>query len=500
MKRFVFLSVVLSSALKGLASLQSNKTELTPEKLEAVITQEGLKRNLFELDSIGQQNNGNRAYGTTGYAASSDYVLSQVKDSKNDDGFFTTWTQTFNHTYEETRNISVTGPDGEDVPVLSLMYNNATPLPGGVTGELAALPVDDVRGSGCFEDQWTSVNVTGKLALVKRGTCAISDKLKLAKTRGALGVILFHNTNSTPNAATLGAENIGLNAPVGLISLQIGESWRSRISANETLTATLLVDSIFEPRSTWNVFVETAEGDENNVIMLGAHLDSVQAGPGINDDGSGVTAQIEIIKALRGFRGIKNKIRFAFWGAEEAGLVGSLFYTSSLTSSEADKIRFYYNYDMIGSIEPVYGIYAGDNPGDKVGAQLLLDYLVAKGKPAYFGSFGTGSDYVGFLELGIPSSGIHTGGGVPADPCYHLVCDTYDNINWGALEVNTKAAARAAAVLALDVSNVPPRNVTSVNPASGRMVRELFQEALWEGVKVEAASAHTCALETKRVV
>ncbi|KAL5372817.1 hypothetical protein DPSP01_013187 [Paraphaeosphaeria sporulosa] len=495
MKHAISVVTALLFVLQG-AAATGYKAKLTPEKLEAAIGQKGLKQNLRALDEIGKQNGGNRAFGTTGFAKSSDYVLSQIT-SKHDKEF-KTWKQYFNHTYEETRAISVTGPNGEDVDVLSLMYNNATPLPNGVTGELVAVPVDDALGSGCVEDQWAGLNVTGKLALVKRGTCSISDKLKIAKKLGALGVILFHNTNATPNAATLGAENIGLLAPVGLVSLAVGEAWLARISANETLTVTLLVDSIFEPRKSWNVFAETREGDPDNVIMLGAHLDSVQAGPGINDDGSGVTAQIEIIKALRGFRGIKNKIRLAFWGAEEPGLVGSLYYTEHLTPSEADKIRFYYNYDMIGSPVPVYGIYAGDNPGDKAGAQLLLDYLVAKGKPAYFGSFGTGSDYVGFLELGIPSSGIHTGGGDPADPCYHLACDTYDNISWEALEVNTKAAARAAAALALSVKDVPPRNTTSVNPRSENRIRAQF--TTWEEVRLEAAGGHSCALKTKRTV
>lgn len=353
-----------------------------------------------------------------------------------------------------------------------------------------------MSGSGCIDEQWAGLNVTGKLALVKRGTCSISDKLKIAKNLGALGVILFHNTNSTPSAATLGAENIGLLAPVGLVSLAVGEAWLARITANETLTVTLLVDSIFETRSTWNVLAETQEGDPNNVIMLGAHLDSVQAGPGINDDGSGVTAQIEMIKALRGFTGIKNKIRFAFWGAEEPGLVGSLFYTEQLSSDEAHKIRYYYNYDMIGSPVPIYGVYSNENSG--VGATLLLDYLVAKGKPAYLGSFGTGSDYVGFLELGIPSSGIQTGGGVPADPCYHLACDTFDNISWEALELNTKAAARAAATLALSLEGVPPRNTTSVNLRSEKMIRAQF--TVWDEVKLEAASGHSCARKTKRTV
>ncbi len=95
--------------------------------------------------------------------------------------------QPFNHTYEKTRQIKVTGPAGEDVVVVSPQYNPATPLPGGITAALVDTPVDDERGSGCFADQWEGVDATGKLALVKRGSCAVADKLKLAKAHGALG-------------------------------------------------------------------------------------------------------------------------------------------------------------------------------------------------------------------------------------------------------------------------------------------------------------------------
>ena len=119
--------------------------EVLGTRISAILTYlNSLKQHLRALDKIGKKNNGNRAFGTTGYAQSSDYVLSQITTKRDKD--FKTWTQEFNHTYEETRDISVTGPDGEDVEVLSLMYNNATPLPGGVTGELVAVPVDDTAG------------------------------------------------------------------------------------------------------------------------------------------------------------------------------------------------------------------------------------------------------------------------------------------------------------------------------------------------------------------
>lgn len=353
-------------------------------------------------------------------------------------------------------------------------------------------------GSACFEDQWTGIDATGKLALVKRGTCAIADKLKLAKAHGAVGVILYNNVAGTPSSATLGAENVGLLVPVGTIYQDVGESWKARLAAGEELVVGLAVDSVFEERETWNVIVETKEGDPNNVIVLGAHLDSVQAGPGVNDDGSGSSALIEIMTALRSYTGFPNKVRFAWWGAEESGLIGSLHYTSSLTEEEADRIRFYFNYDMVGSPAPVFAVYTGDNPGDLSGAQPLKDYLLAAGRDAYFGSFGSSSDYVGFLELGIPSSGIFTGAGAPEDPCYHLACDTISNVDLEALTTNTKAAAVVAANMALSLEGVPPRNKMTLNTCNKNHIRAQFDK--WKRAAEHASTEKSCSHKEKSTI
>jgi Zn-dependent M28 family amino/carboxypeptidase len=294
-----------------------------------------------------------------------------------------TYLQPFNYTYEETRNISVRGPSGESVFVLSVQYNTPTPLPGGITAALVDTPVDNERGSGCFADQWQGIDATGKLALVKRGICAISDKLKLARAHGALGVILYNqNPGTTYGSATLGADNINLVVPVGIIPLEVGTAWKARIAAGETVQANLLVDAIFDHRDTWNVISETKEGNPNSIIMMGAHLDSVKAGPGINDDGSGTTALLEVMGSMKKYGGFPNKVRFAWWAAEEAGLVGSLHYTSSLSAAEADKIKYYFNYDMIGSPVPDYGVFLNNNSG--IGAEILKTYINSHGKPAEY--------------------------------------------------------------------------------------------------------------------
>jgi aminopeptidase Y len=159
---------------------------------------------------------------------------------------------------------------------------------------------------------------TGKIALIKRGACGIAEKIKLAKANGALAVIVYNQEVGTNyQTATLLEANMGQLIPAGLIPLDVGTGWKARLAAGEKLAVTLIVDAEFGQRESWNVFSETKEGDPNNVVMLGAHLDGVQAGPGINDDGSGSTALLEIMGSIKKYSGFKNKIRFAWWGAEE---------------------------------------------------------------------------------------------------------------------------------------------------------------------------------------
>ena len=117
----------------------------------------------------------------------------------------------------------------------------------------------------------------------------------------------------------------------------------------------------------WNVIADWPGGDPNQVLMAGAHLDSVTAGPGINDDGSGTAALLEVAKTISatGFAPDKH-LRFAWFGAEELGLRGSQFYVNNLPAAERAKIKGYLNFDMTGSPNPGYFLYDGDN-SDEIG-------------------------------------------------------------------------------------------------------------------------------------
>ncbi|WP_182907347.1 M28 family metallopeptidase [Microbispora sp. H13382] len=225
----------------------------------------------------------------------------------------------------------------------------------------------------------------------------------------------------------------------------------------------------------YNVIADWPGGDPNDVLMVGAHLDSVTAGPGINDNGSGSAAILETaLEVSRQGLAPAKHLRFAWWGAEELGLRGASSYVTNLSTTERSKIKGYLNFDMVGSPNPGYFVYDGDNsdgvgsgPGPAGSAQLervLQDYFTSIGVPTRGTDFDGRSDYGPFISRGIPAGGTFTGAegvktsaqaslwggtaGQAFDACYHRSCDTTSNVNDTALDRNADAIAYAVWTLA----------------------------------------------------
>ncbi|WP_436501481.1 M28 family metallopeptidase [Actinokineospora sp. HUAS TT18] len=235
----------------------------------------------------------------------------------------------------------------------------------------------------------------------------------------------------------------------------------------------------------YNLIADWPGGDTNNVLMAGAHLDSVTAGAGINDNGSGTAGVLEVALtvASQQFKPARH-LRFAWWGAEELGLIGSKYYVNNLVSTERSKIKQYLNFDMIGSPNPGYMVYDGDaHPTGSVAIQRTIEeFFTGIGVQTEEATGITGrSDHAPFANAGIPIGGIFTGaegvktaaqvqkwGGTQAafDGCYHRSCDRSNNINATALDRNTDAIAHTVWKLA-DVGTPPP--TTTTTPPSGRV-------------------------------
>ncbi|NGO78460.1 M28 family peptidase [Streptomyces sp. YC504] len=222
----------------------------------------------------------------------------------------------------------------------------------------------------------------------------------------------------------------------------------------------------------YNLIADWPGGDPNAVLMAGAHLDGVTSGPGINDNGSGSAAVLESALAVSRAQLQPTKhLRFAWWGAEELGLLGSKHYVNNLPAAERAKVSGYLNFDMIGSPNPGYFVYDDDPAIEKT----FKDYFTGLGVPTEIETEGDGrSDHAAFKNVGIPVGGLFTGAsrtktsaqaqkwggtaGQAFDRCYHSSCDGTANINDTALDRNSDAIAHAVWTLGTEPA-IPPGDV-----------------------------------------
>jgi Zn-dependent M28 family amino/carboxypeptidase len=434
-------------------------------------------RHLIALQRFSDRNNRTRAAGTKGHADSAEYIATKLEAA----GFIVE-RQKFPFVYDETRGQSLT-VNGATVEMVRMTYSNSTPA-GGVTSTLHVVPVDE--RPGCEVTDYAGAE--GKVALVSRGGCPFAEKSIAAGEAGALAVLVYNNVPGIVNG-TLGGPVEG--APAGGITQADGQALASQNGAPVTVN----LQGYMEDRESYNVIAETQTGRHNNVVMAGAHLDSVAMGPGINDNGSGSAALLEIALQLGSSPKANNAVRFAWWSAEELGLVGSEYYVQNLDFEQQLDISMYLNFDMIASPNAGYFAYDGDNsdavgagPGPYGSAQIetaFNSYFEAIGVPVEGKDFDGRSDYGEFILNGIPSGGLFTGAevvkteaqaakwggtaGEAFDPCYHVLCDNLGNIDRVALDRNSDAIAFVLGSYAIsteDVNGVPPRSARAKSRAA----------------------------------
>jgi Zn-dependent M28 family amino/carboxypeptidase len=477
-RRVFVLVIVLTLALPvGLVSADDiNQTK----GFRKAVTLAGIREHQQAFQDIADEFGGNRVSGGTGgYDASAQYVYDRMAAAGYDVAF-----QEFEFLFvgdrtppvlEQTAPTPTSYVDGVDFATMS--YSGS----GDVTAPLVAVdlvvpaPGPGATTSGCEAADFAGFPA-GAIALMQRGTCAFRDKAVNAQAAGAVAAIIF---NDGGDAGRLGVIFGTLNPPqlafpvVGT-TFALGDALRNGVLNGPTgVTAHVKTDMIAETRTTTNVIAETPDGDPNSVVVVGAHLDSVSRGPGINDNGSGSATILEIAEVFAGqMRETRNKLRFMWYGAEEFGLLGSEFYVDSLSEAEREKIQVMLNFDMIGSPNFVRFVYDGDNsafpvgpgvqagpPGSGAIEQLFLDYFASQGLAVEPTPFSGRSDYGPFITTGIPAGGLFTGaegiktpeqqavyGGTAGDqydPCYHLACDTFDNVSLTGLDQMSDAVAHA---------------------------------------------------------
>jgi len=469
-----------------------DRANTTSKTLRAAVTPEGVMEHLRAFDEIGTANDGTRASGTPGYEASRDYVVSKLRDagySPTVQAFdFPFYRQLAPAAFEQVSPTPSTYVENEDFATMT--YSGSGDVT--TTVEPVDLNLGDLAGStsGCEASDFDGFTA-GNVALVRRGACAFATKVVNAQDAGASAVIVMNT--GVPGATDAFAGTLG--GPVGEVpaigtSFAIGEALSSG-----SAVAHVSASTESEIRETWNVFAETQAGDPDNVVMAGAHLDSVVPGPGVNDNGSGSAAILEVAEQMAKVKP-KNKVRFAWWGAEELGLLGSEHYVEDLAANDREALEdhaLYLNFDMVGSPNYALFVYDGDNskypvgPGAAEGPagsgaieQMLHDYFASQDTPSAETPFSGRSDYGPFIAEGIPAGGLFTGAegvktaeeadlfggqaGVAYDVCYHQACDTIANVNVDAIDHNSDAIAHAILTYGMSTKTVNGKKGRPVGP------------------------------------
>jgi Zn-dependent M28 family amino/carboxypeptidase len=451
----------------------------TYEKLLRCVTVDGVVDHMEAFQKIASNSNdpvypGTRAAGTRGYADSVEYVAGKLRKA----GYRVTLDPveiTFNFP-ATLRQLTPTEGEYET----GVFTGSGSGL---VEGEVHAIDFSDQQGvdavstSGCEPEDFDDVDWSGDadIALVQRGTCFFGTKAYYAEEAGAEAVIISNQGNTPDREELIVADATSVDEPIpgapGPVTHGIpvvGVSYPEAIALSAA-PATAVVEVLpAETRTDHNVIAEKKGRDRDNVVMAGAHLDSVIEGPGINDNGSGSAALLETALMMRKVKP-ENTIRFAWWAAEEQGLVGSADYVAGLSERERDKIALYMNYDMVGSPNYIFMVYDADEstfpapegvpiPEGSAAIEDVYERFYTKvGEPYDDTEFSGRSDYEAFILNGIPSSGLFTGAevikteeqeaiwggeaGEQFDPCYHEDCDTIENFDRHALRVNSDLIA-----------------------------------------------------------
>ncbi|KAJ2602395.1 hypothetical protein GGF39_000759 [Coemansia sp. RSA 1721] len=439
-----------------------------------------IRNHLLKFQEIAERHNNSRSV-TNGHAASAEYVVSQL----NAHGSCDVHIQHFMSpvwTVNGTPRFSLKGPAhvdyifGTDFQIMRY---------GGQGASINKAQLVAVGNNGCVAEE--AGDVSGKVAVVQPSRkCTVFESAFMLEQLGASAVVFVRSARfKTPSTARVRITDWKegdplMTIPVLSVTHSVGQLLYSMTSSAYVDVET---NTSIDVVKTFNVICVGRTGDPSSTVLVGSHLDSVAAGPGINDNGSGSASTLEIQLTLSriGFKP-HNRLVFAWWGAEEDGLLGSRHFARVLahgwrnrwTNEEPVDVRWKdialdLNFDMLASPNYIALIHNGtDAPeqarnGSQLIQQVFEDYFVRHKYSYQITDMLAGSDFLPFVDNGVPAGGVLTGAGelksiedrhehgglanAPLDTCYHRDCDTILNINIEALRKMSKAAMYAVSTL-----------------------------------------------------
>jgi hypothetical protein len=441
------------------------------DHLEHAVSGPAATRHLAAWQEIADRNGGTRATGTPGFAASADYLVQQLTRA----GYRVTRQPVPYQDFKiDVEQIEELVPGAAPIRTYLLRFSPITPV-GGIDAPVVVVPESDLT-PGCDPSDFAGRPVMGAVVVEPRGSCGTTRQEQVAAGLGAKALLLHRILPRPDNLYRTAVPNpAAATIPIATITQRRAEQLGAEVAASPVpIRLHLELRGHRVTGTTENILAETAAGRADRTVMAGAHLDSVTEGPGINDNVSSGAALLQTALRLAPLQHrVRNKVRFAWWGAEELITVGSIHYVTTLAAAQRADIVLYLNWELLGS--PNFARFVMDGVGAPAGsttvAGIIEGYYTSRGlRPETVPNSTIGSDHEPFAAAGIPVGGFHGGtngiktaaeeelyggqAGQMYDSCYHQACDTFANVNPAELDRNARAVAWEIGRFATDVDDV----------------------------------------------
>jgi aminopeptidase YwaD len=336
---------------------------------------------------------GSRVAGSPTQAQATDYLAGQFAAAG-----FQVDRQPFSFTSYEDRGsiLNVQTPEPQPIRVATLTNSPAGQVRGAIVSVGLARPGD-----------FDPASLIGRIALARRGEIRFSEKLANVAAAGATALLIYNDQPGGFNGSLVGVGQI----PTAGVSGEDGEQLMTLLE-RASVDAELTVDASSPERQATNV-VATKPGGEREVVV-GAHFDSVSAGPGANDNGSGAAVLLELARVTTA-RTYPFTLRLIAFDAEELGLHGSKHYVHQLTPADLSAHLAMINLDMVGVGERM--LFAGDD----VLVARALEHADEAGQVGGLLNEGpsSSSDHASFQAAGVRNIFVHRA----RDTRYHTADD-----------------------------------------------------------------------------
>jgi aminopeptidase YwaD len=365
---------------------------------------------------------GPRPAGTQSERQAAEYLAAQFRQY----GYAVEF-HSFQFPFFEARRVDVQ-VGGQAIRGQALFFSAATPA-AGLEGDVV------VAGIGQPAD-FEGKRVNGAVVLMERGTIPFREKVVNAAARGAAAAVVYNNQPGIISGT------LQRRSEIPAVSISQDDGRRLAEAAQQgRVRMRLLVDTVFETRTTVNVVAgKRGVTRPEEIIVVGAHYDSVPAAPGANDNASGIAAILEAARVLANVR-LNRTVQFVAFAAEELGLYGS----SAFAGERRQGVVAMLNLDMVGWGERLMIGASGRDESVVDAAERVAQRLSIAVTRFRSGS----SDHVSFERHGIPAVFFHRG----IDPYYHRAGDVPANVTPRHLE----EAARLAAGLVQELSQSQTR-------------------------------------------